>query len=102
MSGARDILSAAREVLEVAGNEWLKDKRRFAQRSAAEAATNEAASQRKAELRTLVSRAKQIHEIDAQIELLKTLPARESETAEPLIRGLRQARDRLAKSKART
>lgn len=100
MLKARDILGAAQEVLEVAGNEWLKDKRRSAQRSAANAAADESSSHRRAKLKTMVSKAAQIHEIDAQIELLLTLPARESETAEPLIRSLRQVRDKLARSKA--
>jgi hypothetical protein len=101
MLKARDILGAAREVLEVAGNEWLRDQRRTAQKSAAEAAAQESSSVRKAKLRKLMKSAEQIHEIDAQIELLLTLPARESETAEPLIRNLRQVRDKLAKDKAK-
>lgn len=99
MFKAGDILGAAREVLEVAANEWLKDQRRSAGWSAAEAAATESSSQRKANLRKLVSKAAQIHEIDAQIELLLTLPARESETAEPLINSLRRVRNRLVKSK---
>lgn len=102
MSKTKDIVAAARELLEIAGAEWLYDQRATAKRSEAEAYTAEQSAKRKARLRAMKTRAGRIHEIDAQMELLLTLPESESEYVQPLLNKLREIREKLVREKGLT
>lgn len=93
-------MDLAGELLDVAMNEWLREKRASSNWSTSNAAHCKASGERQARLRVLVSRAERIHEIDAQIELLLTLPTREAKHVQPLIEDLRRVRNRIARDKA--
>jgi hypothetical protein len=94
------MIFASCDIIIVAQAEWLSGQRLEAERLRADAAADEASSVRRAKLRTIESRAAQIHEIDAQIELLLTLPACESDMTERLVSRLRTVRRQLADRKS--
>jgi hypothetical protein len=99
VSKTKDIVAAARELVEIAGSEWLHDQRAEAKRSEAEAYNAEQSAKRKARLNAIKTKVGRIHEIDAQMELLLTLPESESGYVQPLLGHLRQIRADLARTK---
>lgn len=99
MVKTKDILAAARELVEIAGAEWLHEQRAAAKRSDADAYTAELSAKRKARLSAIRTKAGRIHEIDVQIDLLHTLPESESGYVQPLLSRLREIRERLVREK---
>jgi hypothetical protein len=97
----KDIVAAARELVELAGAEWLHEQRAAAKRSEADAYTAEQSAKRKARLGAMKTRAGRIHEIDVQMDLLHTLPGSESGYVQPLLKRLREIREKLVREKGR-
>lgn len=99
MANAKDIVETARELIEIAGSEWLHDRRASAKRSEANACVAEQIAKRQARLMAMKTNAGRIHEIDAQMDLLQTLPESESGYVQPLLETLREVRARLVREK---
>lgn len=99
--GVGEITGYAQDVLEVACEYWLNEKRKDAVRLAVEAAQDEAAAERRALLKKLTAESERLHEIDARIDLLLTLPPSEEEYVKRLVDRLRRVRDRLVRGRNR-
>jgi hypothetical protein len=99
--GAGEILGYAQDVLDVACESWLNEKRKETARAGAEAAQHEAAAERSARLKKLAAESERLHEIDARIDLLLTLPPSEEKLVKSLVERLRRVRARIINSRNR-